>query len=212
MFDARGTASFWIPSHISKSKLDAAAKEKLNAEFSALRQRLEDALEQPKPAAFPETDVQGLAGNKEFTRVYGDSKNAPAIAKSAMDVVQCFSAAVFKLDIETAYALCANELRNWMSVKRFISDLEKADQRFGGRADECKIERIASIEADENVRQKRGNNNGDWPKDTPRTNKRAIVGTFWFTNLAKNEGRWVMLWVTEAAEGYRIAKFNQYLQ
>lgn len=62
------------------------------------------------------------------------------------------------------------------------------------------------------MRQKRGNNNGDWPKDTPRPNKRAIVGTFWFTNPAKNEGRWVMLWVTEEAEGFRIAKFNQYLQ
>lgn len=137
VFDARGMASFWIPSHISKSKLDTAAKAKLDSEFSALRQRLDDALEPPKPAAFPEADIQGLAGNKEFTRVYGDPKHAPAIAKAAMEVVQRFSAAVFKQDIETAYGLCANELRGWMSVKRFGTELEKADERFGGRAVEC---------------------------------------------------------------------------
>ena len=212
VFHERGLASYYIPSFISKQKLDAPTKEQLNAEFFALRRRLDAALIPEKPAAFPETDIQGLAGNKEFTRVYGDPKSAPAIATSAMDVVQRFSVAVFKQDLETAYALCANELRGWMSIKRFFTELQKAVQHFGGKAVECKIERIASIEADADVRQKRGNNNGDWPKDTPRANKRAIVGTFWVTNPATSEGRWVMLWVTEESEGYRVAKFNQYLQ
>jgi hypothetical protein len=46
----------------------------------------------------------------------------------------------------------------------------------------------------------------------PKPNKRATVGTFWFTEPAKNVGRWVFFWVTEEPEGYRIAKFQQYLQ
>lgn len=205
-------ASYWIPSHISKQAWDTARKERLNAEFPRLKQALDDALIPPKPLAFPETDIQGLAGNDEYTRVWGDPKAAKIIAQGAMDIVQRFSTAVFKQDFETAYGLCANELRNWMSVKRLFTELEKADRNYGGKAVACKIERVSHIEADELARQKSGNTRGNWPKDTPKPNKRATVGAFWFTNPAENEGRWVMFWITEEADGYRIAKFNQYVQ
>ena len=212
IFTARGLASFWIPSHISKQAWDPTKKERLNTEFSRLKQALDDALMPPKPLAFVETDIQGLAGNNEYTKVWGDPKEAKNIAKGAMDIVQRFSTAVFKQDIEIAYSLCANELRNWMSVKRFVTELEKADRNFGGKAIACKIERVAHIEADELARLKSGNTRGNWPKDTPKSNKRATVGTFWFTNPAENKGRWAMFWITEEADGYRIAKLNQYLQ
>ena len=56
VFDARGMASFWIPSHISKSKLDTAAKERLNAEFSALKQKLDEALKLSQSALKTEPD------------------------------------------------------------------------------------------------------------------------------------------------------------
>jgi hypothetical protein len=157
------------------------------------------------------TEIAGLAGNKESTTVLGDPTAAKSIAEHSLEVVERFSKAVFKQDIETAYGLCANELRMWMSVKRLVTDLQKADAQFGGPAVDLMIERITWIYADEPSRQ-RGNSHGDWPKDTPKSNKRALVGTYWFTNKKTQQGRWVFFWVTEEAAGYRIAKFNQYLQ
>ena len=162
-------------------------------------------------ASIPETDIKGLAGNKESTSVLGDPKDAKKIAKQSLDVVQRFSKAVFKQDIETAYGLCANELRTWMSVKRLVTELQKADSEFGGPPVDLMVERITWIYADEPSRQ-RGNSDGQWPKDTPKPNKRALVGTFWYTDQKKQKGRWVFFWVTEEAEGYRIAKFSQYWQ
>lgn len=159
----------------------------------------------------PEKYITGLAGNDEETGVRGDPKDAKKIARQSLDVVTRFSKAVFKQDLETAYGLCANELRTWMSVKRLFTELQKADAQFGGPAVDFVIERVAWIYADEPSRQC-SNSDGQWPKDTPKSNKRATVGTFWFTNPKEQQGRWVFFWVTEEAEGYRIAKFNQYLQ
>jgi len=212
VFHARGLASFYIPRHISKQPGKSAKKKELETEFFGLKQVLDDALIPPKPTAFPETDIQGLAGNDEYTKVWGDPKEAKIIAQRAMELVQRFSTAVFNGDIETAYGLCANELRNWMSVKRLVTELEKADRNYGGKAVACKIERVSHIEADDVARQKSGNRRGNWPKDTPKSSKRATVGSFWFTNPTESKGRWVMFWITEEADGYRIAKFNQYLQ
>jgi len=158
-----------------------------------------------------ETDISGLAGNDESTTVLGDPKSAKQIAKQSLGVVTRFSKAVFKQDIETAYGLCANELRTSKSVKRLVTELQKADAQFGGPAVDLMIERITWIYADEPSRQ-RSNSDGQWPKDTPKTNKRALVCTFWFTDKEEQRGRSVFFWVTEEAEGYRIAKFNQYLQ
>src|ERR1041384_1525937 len=44
IFHARGLASFWIPSHISKQRWNAAKKERVGQEFTSLRQSLDDAL------------------------------------------------------------------------------------------------------------------------------------------------------------------------
>jgi len=163
------------------------------------------------PPAYPETDIVGLAGNKEMTTVIGETADAKKIAERSMDVVRRFSKAVFKQDIETAYGLCANELRTWMSVERFVSELNNADKRFGGSAVDLRIERITWIYGDAASR-KRSNRDGDWPKDTVKPNKRALVGAFWIADKKRQHGRSAFFWVTEEAEGYRIAKFNQYLQ
>jgi hypothetical protein len=212
IFKARGLAAFWIPSHISRQRWAGSKKEQLKREFSVLNQALVDALMPPKAAAFPETEVQRLAGNDEYTTVFGNTKDAKRIATKAMRVVGSFSEAVFKEDLQTAYSLCANELRTWMSVKRFWTELAKADRRYGGRPVACKSERVSCIWADAVSRQKTPNTDSGWPKDTPKPNKRATVGAFWFTNPVENVGRWIFFWITEEAEGYRIAKFNQYLQ
>jgi hypothetical protein len=159
----------------------------------------------------PETYIDGLAGNDETTGVLGDTKNAGKIAQKSLEVVRRFSTAVRKQDLETAYGLCAKELRTWMSVERFFTELQKADAQFGGPVVDFMIERITWIYADEPSRQ-RANSDGQWPKDTPRANKRALVGAFWFTDPKQRQGRWAFLWVTEERKGYRIAKFSQYLQ
>lgn len=170
-----------------------------------------DVIYPPEKPNEAEADIVGLAGNKEPTTVVGDPKAARKIARQSLDAVRRFSKAVFAQDIETAYGHCANELRTRLNAKRFVTELQKADAEFGGPAVDLKVERITWIYADDASRQ-RSNSNGDWPKDTPKSNKRALIGAFWFTNKKEQRGRWIFFWVTEEADGYRIAKFNQYLQ
>lgn len=165
----------------------------------------------PKHANVAQTEMAGLAGNKESTSVLGDPKDAKQIAKQSLELVQRFSKAVFKQDIEEAYVLCANELRQNMSVKQFVNKLDWANSHYGGPAVDLAVERITWIYADAASR-KRSNADGDWPKETPKPNKRALVGTFWFTAPKEKRGRWAFFWVTEETGGYRIAKFKQYLQ
>ncbi|MGN6555950.1 MAG: hypothetical protein ACTHLW_19760 [Verrucomicrobiota bacterium] len=181
---------------------------KQDQEFDRCSRAVSDAFFPPE---YPETEIVGLAGNKETTTVIGDPTGAKAIAKSSLDAVRQFSKAVFKQDMETAYKLCANELRAAMSVEQFVAGLKRSDSRFGGPAIDMVVERITWIYGDAGSRKK-SNASGDWPKDTPKPNKRALVGTFWFVEKSQKRGRWVFFWVTEEAEGYRIAKFMQYLQ
>ena len=100
-----------------------------------------------------------------------------------------------------------------MSVKRFVTELAKADAEYGGKPISYFPEHITWIYADEASR-KESNKEGDWPKDTPKPNKRALVGGWWTVKkTAEGDfGRSVFFWVTEEAEGYRIAKFQQYIQ
>lgn len=181
---------------------------KQDQEFDRCSKAVFDALFPPK---HPETEIVGLAGNKEATTVIGDPKDAKAIARASLDVVQRFSKAVFRQDIETAYKLCADELRRIMSVEEFVAGLKRSDSRFGGPPVEVMVERITWIYADAAARKK-SNASGDWPKDTPKPYKRALIGTFWFTEPKKKRGRSVFFWITEEPDGYRVAKFKQYLQ
>lgn len=182
-------------------------EEKLHSTFRALFVLIYP----PKHANVVQTEMVGLAGNKESTSVLGDPTDAKVIAKHSLDVVRRFSKAVFTQDIEKAYGLCANELRTGRSVKQFFTDLQKADTRYGGPAVDLMVERITWIYADEASRR-RSNTDGHWPKETPKPNKRALVGTFWIVDTKTKRGRWVFFWITEESDGYRIAKLNQYLQ
>ena len=158
--------------------------------------------------------VKGLVpGKSNDTFVLGDIATARKIAERSLDLVRRFSDAVIKQDIETAYGLCANEFRCSFSINRFVTDLHKADEQYSGKPIGFTPERITWIYADETFR-KGSNKEGDWPKDTPKPNKRALVGGSWATGKTADGdiGRSVFFWVTEEAEGYRIAKFKQYQQ
>jgi len=164
-------------------------------------------------APIPQTEIAGLAGNKKSTSVLGDTKDAQKIANAMLDVVKRFTDAIIRQDIETAYGLCANELRSWMSVKGFVTELEKADSEYNGKPLTFEFKRITWIYCDEPSRD-RSNKDGDWPKETPKPNKRAI-GFGWFTDQTNEEGEFgrnIAFWVTEEPDGYCIAKFKQYHQ
>lgn len=181
---------------------------KQGEEFQRCSKAVSDALFPPE---HPETEVVGLAENHESTTVIGDPRDAMTIAKASLTVVRQFSKAVFKQNIASAYSICANELRTATSIEKFAGGLKQSDARFGGPAVDLMVERITWIYADAAARKK-SNATGDWPKDTPKPNKRALVATFWFVDKSQKRGRSVLFWVTEEADGYRIAKFKQYLQ
>jgi len=158
--------------------------------------------------------VTGLVpGSDDDTYVLGDVDEARKIAERSLDVARRFSEAIIKRDIETAYALCANEFRCSFGIKRFVSNLEKADGEYSGKPISYTLKHITWIYADEASR-KQSNKEGDWPKETPKPNKRAYVGGWWTAQKTKEGefGRSVFFWVTEEPEGYRIAKFKQYHQ
>jgi len=158
--------------------------------------------------------VKGLVpGTTNDTSVLGDVAEARNIAERSLDVVRRFSEAIIKQDIETAYGLCANEFRCSFGIKRFVTDLQTADEQYSGKPISYTPQRITWIYADEASR-KESNKEGVWPKDTPKPNKRALVGGWWTAQKTSEGefGRSVFFWVTEEAEGYRIAKFRQYHQ
>jgi len=211
------------PVHAAFSKAFLAIREKVydmgkdkprpgmkghNQEFDRSAKAFSDAI---FPPAFVETEVVGLVGNKKSTTVIGGPKDAKAIATKSLDVIRKFSKAVFKQDLETGYKLCANELRTIMSVEQFATFLKSADSKYGGPAVDLIVENITWIYADVDARKK-SNSDGDWPKETPKQNKRSLVGGFWLTDKKRKSGRSVFFWITEEAEGYRIAKLKQYLQ
>lgn len=165
------------------------------------------------PTRLP-VEIKGLVpGNDSSTSVLGDVAEARKIAECALQVTKRFSDAVIRGDIETAYRLCADELQNRRNIKRFVVELEKADGQFGGKPIEYLPQNITWIYADAACRME-SNKEGDWPKETPKASKRALVGGWW-TDQKTSEGdfgRSVFFWVTEEADGYRIAKFDQYHQ
>ena len=181
---------------------------KHNLEFDRSAKAYSDAIYPPE---FVETEVVGLAGNKNSTTVIGDPKEAKVIASQSLDVIREFSKAVFKQDLGAAYKLCADELRTKLSVGQLASLLENADSKYGGPAVDLVVENITWIYADADARKK-SNSSGDWPKETPKQNKRSLVGAVWLTDKKQQSGRSVFFWITEEAEGYRIAKLKQYLQ
>ena len=132
--------------------------------------------------------VKGLVpGKKTDTFVLGDLAEARKIAERSLAVVKQFSEAVIRQDIEAAYRLCANELRCWMSVQRFVTELAKADAHYNGKPISYFPERITWIYADE-ISRKETNKEGDWPKDTPRPNKRALTASSMPSRLATRSG------------------------
>jgi hypothetical protein len=133
------------------------------------------------------------------------------IFERSVAVVNQYCHAIVTHDYASAYNLLASEMKAWMSFKRFLSDLERADRRFGGKPISFTVERVSYIYGDDEA-SSGSNREGDWPKDTPKQNKRAIVVVFWTNNASTQEGCWGTLWITEESRGYRIAKLSHFLQ
>jgi hypothetical protein len=157
--------------------------------------------------------VVGLVpGSDSTASVVGDIDEAKKIAVHSLVTVKQFSEAVIRGEIEQAYALCANELRTEMSLNRFAAELQKQDDEWGGKPIEYEPQRIVWVYASE-MSRKRSNKDHDWPKSTPKPNKRAMLNGWWTTEKpagARAVGRPLTFWVSEEEDGYRIAKFRPF--
>jgi hypothetical protein len=158
--------------------------------------------------------VKGLVpGTSADTFVLGDLAEARRIAEHALEVAGRFSQAVIRQDFEAAHGCCADEWQRAAALKKFVADLRKADEKHAGAPIEWRPERITWIYADPAWRDE-SNREGDWPKDTPKQNKRALLSGWWTsaTTADGDVGRSVFFWITEQADGYRVAKLKQYQQ
>src|SRR4051812_26184637 len=148
--------------------------------------------------------VKGLVpGTRTDTFVLGDLAEAKRIAEHALDVATRFSEAVIRQDPEAAYQYCADEWKKAAPLKKCIAELHKADEKYAGKPVAWRPERITWIYAEPTWREE-SNKEGDWPKDTPKQNKRALVGGSWTTGRTEQgeSGRSVFFWVTEQTDGY----------
>jgi hypothetical protein len=153
--------------------------------------------------------VDGLVPGIESTAsVVGDVDVARKIANHSLNIVQQFSEAIIRGDIERAYELCAKELRTSMSLTQFATELQQQDEEWDGKPIDYSPERIVWIYASETSRN-RSNKDHDWPKGTPKPTKRAMLNGWWTTEKP-DIGRPLTFWVSEEDDGYRIAKFQPY--
>src|SRR2546422_3595810 len=120
------------------------------------------------------------------TRVLGDLNAARGIAEQAVDVVEQFSKAVVRREYPAAYDLCATEFRARTTLDRFSALIREGEEFARGQFVDFSVDKITWILADEASRG-RDNKDGQWPKNTPKQNKRCYVGTFWFCNKEAEE-------------------------
>jgi len=141
------------------------------------------------------------------TRVLGDVNVARAIAQQAVALVERFCHAVVHRDYPVAYGLCAAEFRARATLERFTELIAKGEEFAQGNFIDFSVDKITWIYADD-VSRNESNKDGQWPKDTPKQNKRCYVGTFWFCNKDTQEGCYGLFWITEEKDGYKAAKFS----
>jgi hypothetical protein len=154
-----------------------------------------------------------VPGTRSDTLVLGELATAKQIAADALDIATRFSDAVIRQALEAAYECCADEWKHAAGFKKFIAELHKADQKYAGKPIAWKPERITWIFAEAAWREE-SNKDGDWPRDTPKQTKRALLSGWWTSGIVGQEesGRSVFFWITEQPDGYRVAKLKQYQQ
>jgi len=153
------------------------------------------------------TEVTDILPGLGKTRVLGGVNVAWSIAQQAVAVVERFSQAVIDRDFSAAYNLCATEFHARVTLETFGQLIAKGEEFAQGKFVEFSVDKITWIYADENSRNE-SNKDGQWPKDTPKQNKRCYVGTFWFCNKDAEQGCYGFFWITEERDGYKVAKFS----
>ncbi len=157
--------------------------------------------------------IGGLVpGREAVASVVGDIDEARKIARQCLDVVSRFSEAIIRGAFDEAFALCASELRMATTLDRFADQLRRQDEEWDGKPIEYEPERVVWIYASEAARR-RSNKDHDWPKATPKPNKRALVNGWWTTEKPPGSrpiGRPLTFWVSEEEDGYRISRFQPY--
>jgi hypothetical protein len=152
--------------------------------------------------------VAGLDENS--TWIDGDLEDARKIARASFDVAKQFSEAVIRGDIDQAYALCATEFKASITAEELKEELKDQDEEWEGSPIEYADQGVHVIYIAENS-ELRSNKNHEWPKKTPKENKRALLTSWWTTERTpegNNCGRPVEFWISEQEDGYRISKFK----
>lgn len=165
------------------------------------------------PPAKPRWETtSGKFAGFDVDYVEGVPADAERIAKNAAKLAKNFAKRLVARDYESAYSMLTSTTREWMSLKRFVSDHDKSmKQLAGGLPVSFEVQEIRRIYADAKS-QKEANSKGGWPKKLPREQKRATVQLF-FTAIKKPAaGCWSFLWIAEESRGeFRVAKWNHYL-
>lgn len=165
------------------------------------------------PPAKPKWETtSGKFAGFEVDYIEGDPADAERIAKNAAKLAKKFAEWLVVRDYESAYALLSSTTREWMSLKRFVSDHEKSMKQLAGALPvSFEVQEIRRIYADAKS-QKEANSTGGFPKQMPREQKRATVQLFFTTTKKPAAGCWSFLWIAEESRGeFRVAKWNYYL-
>lgn len=165
------------------------------------------------PPAKPKWETtSGKFAGFEVDYIEGDPADAERIAKNAAKLAEKFAKRLVARDYESAYSTLACTTREWMSLKRFVSDHEKSMKQLAGALPvSFEVQEIRRIYADAKS-QKEANSKGGWPKQLPREQKRATVQLFFTTTKKPVAGCWSFLWIAEESRGeFRVAKCSYYV-
>ena len=179
-------------------------------EYYRVLNALGSAFHPPKPRP-PKLDISKFAGAKNIkiktTEYAGDPSGVRPIVEQSLELIQNYSEAVGRGDFEAAYRLTGAGLRDWMTLKRFVSAHEKATREYGGPALQFNVERFQFVLADVEARKKSTAEEG-WPKTTSKDVRRSRLIGFWIRDKAAKTGCCGAFWITEEENNYRVAKFE----
>jgi hypothetical protein len=177
-------------------------------EFVQLMLAFDEALRPPK---FIEKEVStsGFAGSDEVqskkVRYVGNPAAVREIFEQSVTLVKQYTTHVANGELPAAYALIAPEVRGWLTLKRFESELKRAAREFGGSPSRFGFEYFGPIYADEAARQFTGK---DFPDSVPKSARLTTLTGYWLMNAREEIHSLVTFWITEHRADYRVAKFE----
>ena len=163
------------------------------------------------PPEWPEMDISKFSGSnlvkEKKVGFKGDPGAVRHIVEGSIHLITRYSQLLGTANFSAAYALTDAGLRSGMTLDKFITEHEKAAEKWGGPALEFIINEFCYLYADEEARKESAAREG-WPKLTPKENRCCRVIGFWIRDGKARTGCAGGLWVAHETDGYKIAKFD----